>query len=377
VRLAERGRTPSGEPIRRRVQADGGIRRSALLARHRTAAADNAFGNYASAKGLRWPDQSPLADAELVHYVEVQLAGAIGSASARVMVASVVTEEALTIDEVREILDEASQVVVFSHRLQQKSLELEAATTELREANERLKELDRLKDDFVSTVTHELRTPLTSIRAFTEILLDDPDVEIGQRRKFLGIITKETERLTRLINQVLDLAKIESGKAEWVESSVDMKEVISDTLAAMGQLFKEKSIDVEARLPERVSAVTADLDRMIQVMLNLLSNAMKFCDGSNGRVKISLLEHDGRLQVDVRDNGRGISSEDHAAIFSKFRQVGDTLTDKPHGSGLGLYISRQIVEHYGGTMWVESGLGRGACFSFTLPTGAPDVRSAA
>src|SRR5471030_529417 len=255
--------------------------------------ADTAFGEYALAKGLHWPDQPPVADAGLVHYVEVQLAGAIGGASARIMVASVVTEEALTIEEVREILDESSQVVVYSHRLEQKSRELEAATAELREANERLKELDRLKDDFVSTVTHELRTPLTSIRAFTEILLDDPEVELGQRKKFLGIITKETERLTLLINQVLDLAKIESGKAEWLESPIDMKEVISDTLAAMGQLFKEKNIEVEARLPETVSAVTADLDRMIQVMLNLLSNAMKFCDGANGWIRITLLELDG------------------------------------------------------------------------------------
>jgi Na+/proline symporter/signal transduction histidine kinase len=340
-----------------------------LLARFLgSSAADNAFGVYANAKGLRWPDEGLIADAELVHYVEVQLAGAIGAASARVMVASVVKEEALTIDEVREILDEASQVVVYSHRLEQKSRELEAATAELREANERLKELDRLKDDFVSTVTHELRTPLTSIRAFTEILLDDPDVELGQRKKFLGIITKETERLTRLINQVLDLAKIESGKGEWVESRVDMKEVISDTLAAMGQLFKEKAVEVEARLPDRVSAVTADLDRMIQVMLNLLSNAIKFCDAANGRIEIALVEREGYLRVDVRDNGRGISPEDHSAIFDKFRQVGDTLTDKPHGSGLGLHISRQIVEHFGGSMWVESRLGSGACFSFTLPT---------
>src|SRR5205814_5315265 len=105
-------------------------------------------------------------------------------------------------------------------------------------------ELHRLKDDFVSTVTHEMRTPLTSIRAFTEILLDDPDVEPEQRAKFLGIITKEAERLTRLINQVLDLAKIESGKADWAQSRVDMKEVISDTLAAMDQLFREKNITV-------------------------------------------------------------------------------------------------------------------------------------
>ena len=342
-----------------------------LLARFfGVAPADSAFAEYASAKGLGWPDDRLVADAELVHYVEVQLAGAIGAASARVMVASVVKEEALTIDEVREILDEASQVVVYSHKLEQKSRELEAATTELREANERLTELDRLKDDFVSTVTHELRTPLTSIRAFTEILLDEPDVEPTQRKKFLGIITKEAERLTRLINQVLDLAKIESGKADWVESGVDMKEVISDTLAAMGQLFKEKNIKVEARLPEKVSAVTADLDRMIQVMLNLLANAVKFCDSTNGWVEITLAERDGSLRIDVRDNGRGIRPEDHEAIFSKFHQVGDTLTDKPHGSGLGLHISRKIVEHFGGRMWVESNPGSGARFSFTLPTGA-------
>jgi signal transduction histidine kinase len=145
----------------------------------------------------------------------------------------------------------------------------------------------------------------------------------------------------------------------------------------MEQLFREKGIAVEARLPEKVSAVTADLDRMIQVMLNLLSNAMKFCDPANGRIGIALDERDGCLRVDVRDNGRGISPEDHAAIFSKFRQVGDTLTDKPHGSGLGLHISRQIVEHFGGSMWVESRLGSGACFSFTLPAEAAAGKRAA
>jgi Na+/proline symporter/nitrogen-specific signal transduction histidine kinase len=342
-----------------------------LLARFfGTAAAEAAFTEYASNKGLGWPDPRLAADAELVHFVEVQLAGAIGGASARIMVGAVVKEEALTIDEVREILDEASQVVVYSHRLEQKSRELEAATAELRAANARLTDLDRLKDDFVSTVTHELRTPLTSIRAFTEILLDEPDVDAQQRKKFLGIIGKEAERLTRLINQVLDLAKIESGKADWVETRVDMKEVISDTLAAMDQLFKERNIHVEAALPEKVSAVAVDLDRMIQVMLNLLSNAAKFCDPANGRIEVALAERDGRLRVDVRDNGRGIGPEDREAVFDKFHQVGDTLTEKPHGSGLGLYISRQIIEHFGGKMWVESTLGSGARFSFTLPTGA-------
>jgi signal transduction histidine kinase len=268
---------------------------------------------------------------------------------------------------VREILDEASQVVVYSHRLEQKSRELEAATAELRAANERLKELDRLKDDFMSTVTHELRTPLTSIRAFSEILLGNPDVELEQRRKFLAIITKETERLTRLINQVLDLAKIESGRAEWRVTRVDVKEIVADTLAGMSQVFKEKAIEVQTRLAERVSPVNADLDRLVQVLLNLLSNAVKFCAPGRGRIEVSLAESAGFVRVDVRDNGPGISPADQKVIFEKFRQVGDTLTNKPSGTGLGLHISRQIVEHFGGRLWVESRSGEGACFSFTLP----------
>src|SRR5262249_39240625 len=275
------------------------------------------------------------ADAELVHRVEVQLAGAIGAASARVMIASVVKEEALTIEEVRALLDEASQVVVYSHRLEQKSRELEAATAELRQANERLKELDRLKDDFLSTVTHELRTPLTSIRAFTEILSHEPEIDAAQRQKFLGIVTKETERLTRLINQVLDLAKIESGRADWHETGVDMSELIVDAASAMGQVFQEKSIRLELKLPEHVGSVRADLDRMTQVMLNLLSNAVKFCDPSDGRIEIELTERSGWLRIDVRDNGAGVAPRDRELIFDKFHQLGaDSLTEKPHGTGL-------------------------------------------
>jgi signal transduction histidine kinase len=143
------------------------------------------------------------------------LAGAIGAASARVMISSIVMGEVLSIEEVMTILDESTQVIEYSRRLEQKSRELEAASAELREANNRLRELDRLKDEFISTVTHELRTPLTSIRAFSEILLANPDMEVEQRSKFLGIIVKESERLTRLINQVLDMAKIDSDRVEW------------------------------------------------------------------------------------------------------------------------------------------------------------------
>src|SRR4029453_3450961 len=170
-------------------------------------------------------------------------------------VATVGREEPLGIAEVLDILDEASQMIAYSHKLEDKSRELEAATAELRAANERLTELDRLKDDFISTVTHELRTPLTSIRAFSEILLTETDVDPEERMKFLGIITRETERLTRLINQVLDLAKIESGQAEWHVARVDLREAIIMTLADMSQVFKEKNARLQTRTPQSVSAV--------------------------------------------------------------------------------------------------------------------------
>jgi len=328
--------------------------------------AHEAFAAYARSRGAR-SVEALLADADLVHHAESLLAGAIGSASARVMVASVVEEEPLDIDEVMNIIDEASQVLAYSRQLEQKSRELEAATNELRGANQRLQELDRLKDDFISTVTHELRTPLTSIRAFSEILNDNPRLDEAERTKFLGIIVKESERLTRLINQVLDLAKIESGAAEWHSSEIDMREVLEDSVTAVSQLFKERSIDLTVELPQKVPGIVADRDRLMQVMLNLLSNAAKFSERTPGRVTVSLAQQSGFLRVEVSDNGIGIRAVDQEVIFEKFRQVGDVLTGKPQGSGLGLHISRRIVEHFGGRMWVTSRPGEGACFSFILP----------
>jgi Na+/proline symporter/nitrogen-specific signal transduction histidine kinase len=300
------------------------------------APASEAFAEYGRSRGLEHPETRPEADADLVYFVETQLAGVIGAASAHIMVASVVKEEALSLQEVRA-------------------------------ANERLTELDRMKDEFVSTVSHELRTPLTSIRAFTEIVHDHPDLDAAERTRFLGIIIKETERLTRLINQILDLSKLESGRAEWNESLVDLRDVIEDTIAATSQLFKERNARLVRRLPHAVPKVVADLDRIVQVVLNLLSNAVKFVEPGRGEVEIALVEDQGYLRVDVRDNGPGIRPEDQELIFDKFRQAGDTLTGKPQGTGLGLHISRRIVEHFGGRMWVSSRPGEGACFSFTLP----------
>ena len=332
--------------------------------------ADSAFREFARNRGLAWPDSKDSAlqaDANLVYFVEMQLAGAIGAASAHIMVASAVKEEALSIEEVREMLDEASQVIVYSHRLEQKSRELERATEELRGANVRLKELDSLKDDFVATVSHELRTPLTAIRTFSQILRDNPDLEPAERARQLGIVIKESERLTRLINQILDISKLESANVEWNPGPVDMKEIVEDTVSAMSELFKGKNIELYKRVPENVPLVTADLDRIVQVMLNLLSNAEKFCHPRRGKVEIALSEMRGFLRVDVRDNGTGISYADRELIFERFRSTGDSPAGSPHGTGLGLHICRRIVERLAGRIWVESGVPGETCISFTLP----------
>ena len=334
---------------------------------------EEAFSAYARTHGFERIEQLK-ADPELVHFAESLLAGAIGSASARVMVSTVVQEEPLGLGEVMDILDEASQVRAYSHKLEEKSRALEAATAELRAANEQLKELDRLKDDFMSSVTHELRTPLTSIRAFSEMMVDDPEIDVEDRQRFLGIIVSETVRLTRLVNQVLDMAKIESGHAEWHNTDIDMRELVQHSVDATMQLFRDCGAEVHVVMPDSVPVLRADHDRLLQVMLNLLSNAAKFVPRGSGRVDVRLWCDGRHLRVDVRDNGPGIEPALEPVIFQKFRQGGDERS-RPQGTGLGLPISRQIVEHFGGRLWLESTPGEGATFSFELPlASAPTER---
>lgn len=327
---------------------------------------DSVLGAYTRSRHPGW-NQHGEATGDLVDYVERHLGGTIGAASARVLIASIAKEEMMSITEMRSLLDEASQIIAYSRQLEQKSHELELVTAELRAANERLQELDRLKNDFVSTVTHELRTPLTSIRAISEILHDNPHMPEAKRITFLSIIIKESERLTRLINQVLDLSKIESGKAEWYVSDVDMSLIIEESLLATQQLFEERNISLLLDVDPALPPVAADQDRLIQVMLNLLSNAAKFCQKEAGKVQVQAHCVGNEVQIDVIDNGPGIHSHHQQLIFEKFRQVGDTLTDKPQGTGLGLPISKEIITRLGGRLWVHSMLGAGATFSFTLP----------
>ena len=330
--------------------------------------AQQLFARYARQQGHTDPSQL-VADPRLVHFVETQLAGAIGSASARVMVASVVKEESLELDDVMDILEEATRLRIHSQELEEKSHSLEQATRELRAANEQLKSLDRLKDDFMSSVTHELRTPLTSIRALSELMRDDPDMEMEQRQQFLGIVVAETERLSRLVNQVLDMAKIESGHAEWHNSDLDLVALVRQSVQTTSELLREKGCQLRLEVPLEPVTVRADADRLTQVMLNLISNAAKFVPVGAGTIRVSVTSGADGATVEVSDNGPGVPPDQQQLVFEKFRQGGDGL-NRPQGTGLGLPISRQIIEHFGGRMWLQSTPGQGACFGFFLPYNA-------
>jgi signal transduction histidine kinase len=331
--------------------------------------ADQSFASFAAGRGLNLT-RSSRADAELVHFTERLLAGAIGAASARVMVASAVKG-------VMQILDEASQVIEYSRQLEEKSRALEAASAELRAANIRLQEIDRLKDEFITTVTHELRTPLTSIRSFSEILHDHPTLDAEQRKEFLAIIIKESERLTRLINQVLDLARIEAGRFDWQIGRVDVRELVAEAVASTRQLFKDRNVALTSNLPPELPQVLADRDQLMQVVINLLSNAVKFSPGGSGIVTVEARARPDGVEIRVSDNGPGIAADHQQFIFEKFRQVGDMLSSKPQGSGLGLAICRRIIEHFGGRIWVESELGQGATFAVLVPYAAEQSLAAA
>ncbi len=307
-------------------------------------------------------------DARLVDRVERHLAGAVGTASARVMVASVVQEEPLAIDDVIDILDEASQLRGYARALEDKSRSLELATAELRAANEQLKSLDHLKDDFMSSVTHELRTPLTSIRALSELMLDAPDMEGGQREEFLRIVVSESERLSRLVNQVLDMAKIESGHAEWHNTDVDLRTLVANAVRATSELFPKRGAAVKLSLPDHVPLIRADPDRLTQVMLNLLSNAAKFVPTEGGKVDVVLRTDGDGLVVEVRDNGPGVPPSEQAAVFEKFRQGGDAET---RATGDGSRPSDQPTDRRSFRWAHVAGIGTGQGRVLCVPAAAP------
>lgn len=242
------------------------------------------------------------------------------------------------------------------------------------------KELDQMKTDFISTVSHELRTPLTSVLGFAKIIqkkLDDtifPEIHsehpkvirsVTQIQENLRIIISEGERLTSLINDVLDIAKMEAGKSEWHWEWLDINDLIRHAAAATHSLFVAKALPLHLELTADLPQIYGDRDRLIQVLINLISNAVKFTD--QGSITCRSWSEAGQLVIQVQDTGMGIAPADQEKIFEKFKQVGNTLTDKPQGSGLGLAICRHIIEHHGGRIGVVSELGKGSTFWFQLP----------
>ncbi|MEI6213590.1 MAG: sensor histidine kinase [Desulfuromonadales bacterium] len=257
---------------------------------------------------------------------------------------------------------------------------IQKRASELEELNLKLVKLDSVKSDFLSSVSHELRTPLTSVMGFAKMIRkkqeevifpalpgDDPRVakSVAQVRDNLNIIVSESERLTSLINNVLDIAKMDSGIIEWKNDPCAPADIIKRATDVTSVLAEKKGItlviDAEPDLPELVG----DGDRFVQVLVNLISNAVKFTD--NGSVTCQAQRSDQGILFSVIDTGNGIDPEHYDTVFEKFRQIGDVLSDKPTGSGLGLAICKEIVEHHGGRIWVESEPGKGSTFSFEIP----------
>jgi signal transduction histidine kinase len=246
---------------------------------------------------------------------------------------------------------------------------IEEANDELNIANERLKNIDRQKTEFLNIVAHDLRTPLTSIRSYTDMLLmhkDKPETIRKIFEEFLNIIRHEGIRLENLVNDYLDLAKIEAGQMLFKSEPVDIKGIINKALAIYYGEAMEHGINLKSAISSDLPTINSDEGKLRQVLSNLLSNAIKFTQ-KGGAITISAEKKGKYIEVYVEDSGTGISKEYHEKIFEKFVQVQNGRERIKGGTGLGLTIVKYIIGHLGGRVWVESEEGKGAKFLFTLP----------
>lgn len=309
--------------------------------------------------------------------------------------------EATNIELETEIKSRQRAEELLRHAHDQLEIKVQERTAELARANELLKAeiaervkteealqnakeaaevANRAKSDFLSMVSHELRTPLTSILGFAKIIrkklestifpeINTEDKKIQKAIRQVGenidIIVSEGERLTALINDVLDLAKLEAGKIDWKTEPISVNQILEQATAATSTLFEAKRLELIKDIEEKLPKIVGDRDRLVQVVINLVSNAVKFTE--KGSVTCRVRRIDNAIAISVIDTGIGVAETDQSQVFEQFKQIGDTLTDKPKGTGLGLPICKQIVEHHGGKIWVESELGKGSNFSFTLP----------
>ena len=315
---------------------------------------------------------------EFIAKLEREMASSIGAASAHVLLSKVVAGDSISLEEMMRIADETQQVIEYSHELEQKSLELRSIAHQLREANTLLEELHRQKDDFLSQVSHEVRTPMTSIRSFSEILLSDGGLNEAQRKRFVSIIHQESVRLTKLLDEILDLSALEHGESDWVNCSIDAEKVLDRAIAVCEALARQKAVKVESVSRARTGPVYANADRLSQVFINIIANAVAHNDHPNPRVEITSRMTRETYVVEVCDNGPGIPKQYRKNIFDKFVRANpaDDVSGPTSGLGLGLNISYNIVKRLNGKLELVDGRLPGACFRISLPLTTIEVANA-
>ncbi len=323
------------------------------------------FRREARAQGSRGdlPEPTPA----FLETLERELAGSVGAATAHAMVGQIVGGMSVSVEDLMAVADESAQLMEYSSRLEAQSAELARTARQLRDANQKLTRLSVQKDAFLSQVSHELRTPMTSIRAFSEILRDSEALDPAERTHFASIIHDEAVRLTRLLDDLLDLSVLESGQVGLNLREGRLSEVIDRAVAAATAGTGAQGLAVR-RDPGAEAAVWlhTDLDRLAQVFINLVSNAAKYCEAAAPALEIRVRSEPGRVLVDFVDNGAGIGAEARDTIFEKFSRIAE---QKAGGAGLGLAICRQIMARLGGTIAYLPGQG-GTAFRVELPAAA-------
>lgn len=305
-----------------------------------------------------------VASDDLITKVEQRLAANIGAASARALVSGVVTSETISVEELKRLAGETEQIRAYSAELERKSRQVEATATELASANRRLREMDLQKDEFLSQISHEVRTPMTSIRSFSDILLNNRDMEEERKLRFLGIIQNESLRLTRLLDGILELNRQDNTEADWEVERFDPEQVLTQAIESCEALAR--SAGVTLTRPRRAKNVTieGDPDKLAQIFINLISNAVKYNTAQAPTVAISSRARQGHYEVRVEDNGPGIAEADRERVFVKFERG---KANGRGGAGLGLAISRQIAQRFGGELVLDHMRSAGAAFVVRLP----------
>lgn len=305
----------------------------------------------------------PEATPDFVEILERRLAGSVGAATAHAMISQIVGRATVSVEDLMAVANETAQIMEYSARLEAQQEELTRTATQLREVNEKLQQLSVQKDAFLSQISHELRTPMTSIRAFSEILTEG-DLPPPMVAQYGRIIQDEAIRLTRLLDDLLDLSVLENGTVQLNLGLANVQTLIDKALQAASNTRPERTFIIHRDLPSENIFVRTDADRLLQVFINLISNARKYCDAAQPELRITVRQRAGRLSIDFIDNGSGIPKESQSIIFEKFARLSDQ--SRAGGAGLGLAICREVMANLGGTITYLPGQG-GAAFRTTIP----------